>query len=1124
MRRLACFFLLSCSIAGLLEAATPPSDQWMVLLSDPPVVQRYPGRIEKTRAVSAGYRQHIVDAQTSLRAQIAAQGIKVMGAVQHLLNGIFVAATPAQAAALRNLPGVAGVVPMRRFHLADQLTLSDVQQAWGSAPIGGATNAGAGLKIGIIDTGIDQTHPSFQDSSLHPPSPFPVCDTYVLGATTQSDCAFTNNKVIVARSYVSTIAPSGDPSDSRPDDNSARDLTGHGTAVASVVAGVASSYLSNALSGVAPKAFLGNYKIYGSPELGSGASEAGILQALEDAITDGMDVVNFSSGAPAFESPTDTGAVCDNPTGEPCDPLAAAFENAMKLGEVIAVVAAGNLGSSGYQYTANGAATYGSVTSPAYTPSVIAAGGIENDVTYGATIDVTGSNVPSNLATLIAFPAVDSIVLSSPLTAPIVDVTQVGDDPLLCQAPAAGSLTGKVALIFRGTCDFSVKIPNAQAAGAVGVVLINNQSNPATLTGWGGLMGATIPALMISQSDGQKLQTFVDSNSNVQVTLNTQEAQVPATALGIVPESVAYFASRGPSVGNYGLKPDISAAATNFLLAAENVDPFGDLFSATRYAVADGTSFASPMVAGAAALVKQAQPNLTPLQVKSALVNSATLSGVLDQAGTAPAFIADVGSGLLQAQNAVVPQVEFNPSTISFGSVAAGSPTPQTVIITNSSGSPLTLTLTVSATTSTPTTQVLVNGSSTATVAVSATAPPTTAGSFTVRLSGGIPAAGRYEGVIIVTGASTPMHIPYMFVVPSDTAYDIIPLEGDCFDGLVNEQIPAAYGVPVLRVIDRYGTSVPNVPVAWATTAGGGSVLSGSEFTATTTDPNGVAYATVTLGPTAGQQQFSATVAGMTVDFTGNARNVPSISAGGIVDGAAFTANRAVAPGSIVSIFGTNLSDASAGATQFPLPLGIVSSLPICPFGVVSAVAVSFDVPSANVSLPGRFHYVSATQLNVQVPWELANYPSATVKVIVNYTYSSTYILNLATYSPGFFAYQANGQSYASALDSNLAVVTANNPVARGTTVALYLNGLGPVNNPPRDGLQATDATSTTIATPTITIGGQPATVTFSGLAPTFADLYQVNATVPTGIGTGTQPVTCAIGGVACQTVNLYVK
>src|SRR5262249_22508030 len=162
---------------------------------------------------------------------------------------------------------------------------------------------------------------------------------------------------------------------------------------------------------------------------------------------------------------------------------------------------------------------------------------------------------------------------------------------------------------------------NALAAGAVGVVIINNTSNAASLTNWGGIAGANIPALMISQSDGQTLQTYVDANPSATATLNTQLSPVPSTALGLTPKAVASFASRGPSVGNYGLKPDISAAANNFLLAAENVDPYGDVFSAKRYAVAAGTSFSSPMVAGAAALVKQAQPSLTPLQVKSALVN-----------------------------------------------------------------------------------------------------------------------------------------------------------------------------------------------------------------------------------------------------------------------------------------------------------------------------------------------------------------------------------------------------------------------------------------------------------------------------------------------------------------------
>ena len=181
-------------------------------------------------------------------------------------------------------------------------------------------------------------------------------------------------------------------------------------------------------------------------------------------------------------------------------------------------------------------------------------------------------------------------------------------------------------------------------------------------------------------------------------------------------------------------------------------------------------------------------------------------------------------------------------------------------------------------------------------------------------------------------------------------------------------------------------------------------------------------------------------------------------------------------------------------------------------------------VPSAGVSLPAHFHYVSPTQINVQVPWELANYSSATVKVIINYTYSSEYTLSLATYAPGFFLEPPNGPPIAAALDLSNNVISASHPVTRGNVVQLFLNGLGPVNNTPPDGWPATNASSTTLATPTITIGGQPATVSFSGLAPGYADLYQINAVVPTGIGTGLQPVTCSIGGVSCQTVNLYVN
>jgi uncharacterized protein (TIGR03437 family) len=1105
--------MLTFALWSRLPAASPPSNEWMVLLTEPPVVERFPGRIERTQAASEPYRQHLREVQQAMRARIEALQIPVTGAVQHLLNGLFVRATPDRAAALRTLPGVAAVVPLRRYRIADQLSLSDVQQAWSSAAIGGQSKAGAGLKIAIIDTGIDQTHPSFQDSLLAAPAGFPKCDL-------PSNCAFTSNKVIVARSYVSTLTAgtnaSNPAADSRPDDLSARDLMGHGTAVASVAAGVASAYASTALSGVAPKAFLGNYKVYGSPEVNDSASDAGILQALDDAVTDGMDVVNFSSGGPAFEGPLDTGATCGLPAGEACDPLAAAFESAMKNAQVIVVVAAGNSGASGYRSQTDGTATYGTVGSPAYTPSVIAVGGIQNDVIYTHTITVTGGGVPPNLATIPAFPSGDGPTPTAPLTAPLVDVTQIGADALLCAVtPPAGSLSGDIALISRGTCTFSVKVANAQSGGAVGVVFINDDSNPSTLTGWGGLGGTTIPAFMISLSDGQNLQSFVDSNPSAtavrtMVTMNPMLGQVPATTLGIVPESTASFASRGPAIGTYGVKPDVSAAATNFLLAAENVDPFGEVFSASRYTVANGTSFATPMLAGAAALVKQAQPNLTPLRVKSALVNGATLAGVLNQGGTGPAGIADVGSGLLQAPNAVLSPVQFVPSTVSFGLLTNALPAAQTLTAYNSTASPVTLGFSVSPITGAPAAAVKVNNSSNPTVTI----PAGQSVSIAVTLAGSVPPAGRYDGVITVSGASTPLAIPYLFLVSDNTVDDVIPIFGQSFDGPVSSVIPAEYdgGFLGIRVIDRYGAAVANAPVTWSVVEGGGQVLVGQDYTDTATDSDGVAFATPVLGSTTGIQQFAAKAGGFTVDFSGNARIAPAITAGGIVDGASFTPGRAVAPGSIISIFGTNLSDTTGSPTQFPLPLGI------------GGVAFSFDIPSAGISLPARFHFVSPTQINVQVPWELAGHSSATVKVIIDYTYSSLYTLNLATYSPGFFANLSNGVSVAAALDVNNAVITASHPVARGQAVQLFLNGLGPVNNQPADGWPAADASSTTVATPSITIGGQPATVTFSGLAPGYADLYQVNAVVPAGIGTGAQPVTCGIGGVSCQTAYLYVN
>ena len=1097
-------------------AALPPSGEWIVLLNDAPVVERYPGRIETTRAVAEPYRQHLRQAQQSLRAQIEQSNIRVTGAVEHLLNGLFVRATPAQAAMLRAMPGVKAVMPLRRFHMNDQLTLSNVASAWSAAAIGGENNAGAGLKIGIIDSGIDQTNPSFFDSSSIAPPGFPKYDT-------TADKAFTTNKVIVARSYVASIAAGSsatDPAaDSRPDVLTARDMDGHGTAVASVAAGVSTAFDGVSVVGVAPKAFLGNYKIYGSPEVNNTASESGILEALDDAVTDGMDVVNFSSGAPPFSGPLDTGSVCGNPSGAACDPIAMAMEEAVTNGQVVVVAAAGNEGADGYQYQINGLPTFGTIASPADAPSVMAAGGIENDVAYVQSVAIPGNNVPADVARVDAYESADGPQPGSPLTAALVDVTTAGDsDELLCDALSGTPLANDIALVLRGTCTFDVKVLNAQSAGAVGIIIVNNA---ATLAIPEGLGNTTIPAFMVSQTDGQNLKTYIDANPGAPATMDPNPSgQIAATVLGDIPDAVAYFASRGPATGTNGLKPDMSAVATEFLVAAEDYDPNGDLFSTSRFAAADGTSFSSPMLAGAAALVKQANPGLTPLQIKSALVNTATLSGLLTSDGTAAPSLSEVGSGILQAQNAVISTVQIVPSTVSFGLLSGALPSSQTLKISNSGTSSRTLTFTLTQPTGLSGTQVQVNGSASAGVTVAAGQT----GSLIVSLSGSVPAAGRYEGLITATGGPMTLGIPYMFLVASNTIYDVIPLSGAGFDGPVSQELPLIYEPMAIRVIDNFGAPVANAPVAWSATLGTGTILSGAGDTTTTTDQNGIAYATVALGPELGPQEFTASVDGgqIQIPFDGNARDTPAINAGGIVDGASFTGGRAVAPGSIVSIFGTNLSDdvevpfadcPACTVLNQPLPLGI------------DGVAFSFDVPPAGISVPGRFYYVSPTQLNVQVPWELAGQSSATVKAFINYTYSAEYTLALATYSPGFFTYTVNGQQVADALDTSNSVIGTGNPARRGNAIQLFMNGLGPVSNPPASGAPGlASPLSHTTATPVITIGGQAASVSFSGLAPDFVGLYQVNAVVPEGIGTGLQTITCSIGGVSCPTVYLPVQ
>ena len=1073
----------------LVIAATPAlfgqnaTNRYALILEDPPVSQRFRTREATESAAGTSYRQQIEANQRRLREELASRNITVTGSVTLLSNAIFVAAPKERAAELKSLPGVKGVVPLRRYHLnlnrATQLLNGPA--AWSA--LGGTQGAGAGMKIAIIDTGIDQTHPAFQDRSLTMPAGYPMCNV--------SDCAsFTNNKVIVARSYIRQLAAGSDsnnPSaDSRPDDYSPRDRSGHGTATASCAAAFSNTGPSGlTFNGMAPKAYLGNYKIFGSPEVNDGATDDVIIMALEDALQDHMDVASLSLGGAAFTGPLDTGALCGNSPGVPCDLIPPVIESAVQAGMVV-VIAAGNEGDTGFSIP-----TLGTISSPGDTPSGIAVGATTNSHFLTEGVEVPGDGAPSNLKLLMGSFGNGNNPIGA-VAAPLVDVTQLGDNGLACSALPAGSLKGSFALIERGACTFSVKATNAQTAGASGVIFYMADQTSLVAPNVGSTF---LPAIMISNNDGVALKSFIDSNPGHTVYIDGSAFEQATTAFDLL----TGFSSLGPTTGDNALKPDLVAVGQDVYMAAQNFDPLGDLYSANRYASAAGTSFSTPLVAGAAALVKQAHPAFTPAQIKSALVNTGSQAVISDDSGDKVSIPA-LGGGKLNAATAIQATITAHPASVSFGTVTKV-PASQSIQITNTGTTAANMTLAIAPITS-ATGSTLTLDKQTLTLAAGAS------GTVNLSISGLAPTPGSYYGAITIQGSGPALRVPYLFLAGSGMPNNLTPLSGDGFDGTVGQKIPD--GMIAIKVVDASGVPVAGAPVSFTANSGGTLQSADSQ-----TNAYGIAQAVPILGSQPGNYDFSATLTGpssggLSWDFTGSARPVPTIAANGILNGASFEVGKPVAPGSYVSIFGSNLSDFTDFATTTILPLAIDFAL------------VSFDVPSANISVPGHLIYVSPGQINLQVPWELTGQGSAEVKVTIDFSYGSVVTLRLSDYAPAFFEI---GGGNVAALDAANHVIGTNNPAKQGQTIQLYLNGLGPVDNQPASGEPApTSPLATCISVPSVSIGGKPAPSSFCGLAPGFPGLYQINAAVPTGLTPGSQPITVSIGGTTSKTSNIVVQ
>jgi uncharacterized protein (TIGR03437 family) len=238
----------------------------------------------------------------------------------------------------------------------------------------------------------------------------------------------------------------------------------------------------------------------------------------------------------------------------------------------------------------------------------------------------------------------------------------------------------------------------------------------------------------------------------------------------------------------------------------------------------------------------------------------------------------------------------------------------------------------------------------------------------------------------------------------------------------------------------------------------------------------------------------------------------PFNTLGGALNGASFARNQAIAPGSLVSIFGTGMASASAQASSIPLPASL------------GGVSVAFN------GTPAALSFVSASQINAQVPWNA----SGTVNVVVTSggTTFSPFQLQIASTAPGIFSVQSGaGQAIAINPDGSLAGPDGSvpglsaHPANAGDPLVIFATGLGAVDPSIENGAASSDTLCTAINTPLVLIGGQPAQVLFAGLSPQFVGVNQINVIVPQVPAPGVVPLQIQAGSItSTDTVTIAVQ
>src|SRR3990172_4042248 len=538
-----------------------------------------------------------------------------------------------------------------RPDMSESHKIIDAAGAWTAA--GGRAGAGAGVKVGVIDSGIDSSHPFFDPEGFSYPStggPWPKCDA-IDSASGQADqaCEHVTAKVIVAKVFDNKQNQHGFDAAPVPGEGD------HGTHVSGTIAGVTgvdavvNGVTIDDMSGVAPGAWLGNYNVF--PGSVVSARSEDILNAVEAAVLDGMDLLNLSLGG-GYRGNND---------------LLAKGLDAAVAANVVVVASAGNEGPGPF-----------TIGSPGRARDIITVGASTNQHFVGQPLTYDSTTIGVAVGEFPALPSGIFDLYVSVATAPAAGLNNA------CTSLPAATTTNQVVLVTRGVCTYSTKVRSAVSAGYDGVIVRNNVIGDPVAMSKDGLGGDNLPAVMVGKAEGDTLT----GASPASVTVGSGFTEFSGTGNEDI---LAGFSSQGPTFVDYSIKPDLTSVGGN-VLSSTVCDDVGTCGDDGDWAFFQGTSMSSPHVAGSAAVLLHLNPTWSPAQVKSSLVNIADM--VVKNAFNADPALAvgpmAQGGGRENLTAASGATIAFNPVSASFGRISGsrGNPTTFTLTLSNQTGRP----------------------------------------------------------------------------------------------------------------------------------------------------------------------------------------------------------------------------------------------------------------------------------------------------------------------------------------------------------------------------------------------------------------------------------------------------